>query len=282
MVNRQLEAFGEKFTSGEALKRFRTKDYRCPFDSRLKDGCDKPNRGSIRYGNCSACLGDRNRIICPRRFYEDDYRILHEIRDFIWHSGERTDAYNEVNVTKHVEHDRFNYGNLDWVLVNKNNDERFIGVEIQADATTGTGSFKNAIEDLMNGKLQSRYTFGLNTFASFKGFLPQFILKGQLFDEWKMPYVAVMQDELWEQFTSKFRIQTHEITKYTTETFMFFLYSLDDEGSRYRLRKKKVMATRWIDLLFSFAVDGNLLVNYDDARNIIRKMMKAKTPVSTF
>ncbi len=281
MTNRQLEAFGEKFDSDVAKARFRNRDYGCPFDRRIVQ-CDKPNRTASKYGNCSACLGDRNRIICPRRFYEDDYKILHEIRDFIWGSEVQTDARNEVKLAKKTDNERFDYGNLDWILTPVRDPNRFIGVEIQSDATTGTGSFATAIDDLLNDRLKKSYTFGLNTLASFKGFLPQFIFKGQLFDEWKMPYIAVMQDELWEQFTSKFKIQTHEIKSYSTETFMFFLYSLVEEDKRYRIRRKKIMATRWVDLLFSFAVDGNLLINYEDAKKIIGAKINKSDPVSTF
>ena len=281
MTNMQLEAFGEKFQSDAAKTRFRNRDYSCPFDPRIEQ-CDKSNRTNDKYGNCSACLGDKNRIICPRRFYEDDYRILHDVRNFIWGDDVRTNAHNEIKMSKKADNDQFNYGSLDWVLTQVDDPSKFIGVEVQSDATTGTGSFRVAIQDLLNDSLKNTYTFGFNTLSSFKGFLPQFIFKGQLFDEWKMPYVAVMQDELWDKFTSKFRIQTHEIESYSTETFLFFLYSLEDQGDRFSIRKKKIMATRWIDLLFSFAVDGKLLIDYETAKKIIGKKLKKSKPVSTF
>lgn len=281
MTQRQLEAFGEKFTSSAALSRFKNKDYTCPFDNRISK-CDKPNRFEMKYGNCSACLGDKNRIICPRRFYESNYSILQDVKDFIWGKDVESCLYDEVKLHKKTDNEKFDYGNLDWVLTRKDSPETFIGVEIQSDATTGTGSFKTAIQDLMENKLKDKYTFGLNTLSSFKGFLPQFILKGQLFDEWKLPYVAIMQDELWEQFILKFKIQTHDITEYTTETFLFFIYSLVDNGDKYTIQKKKVVATRWVDLVFSFSVDNNLLINFRDAKNIIDKKIKAYDPVSTF
>ena len=77
MSNIQLEAFGEPFNSTPALERFRGYIFTCPFDSRI-DICDKPNRGEQRYGNCSAMVGSYKRIICPRRFYEGNYKILKE------------------------------------------------------------------------------------------------------------------------------------------------------------------------------------------------------------
>lgn len=282
MTKRQLEAFGEIFNSKESKKRFQAGNYLCPFDKRI-DSCDKPNRSKQKYGNCSACLGDKNRIICPRRFYENDYQVLRDIRNFIWGEQTQIDAYDEVKLSKTMKSERFDYGNLDWVLTSCVNQDKFIGVEVQSDATTGTGSFKDAINDLLNDTLKEDYRFGLNTLASFKGFLPQFIFKGQLFDEWKMPYVAVMQDELWEQFISKFRLQAHQIDEYSTETFLFFIYSLKkSNGGKFHVQKKKVMATRWVDLLFSFAVDGKMLINYKEARKIIKTKIEGYAPISTF
>jgi hypothetical protein len=281
MIKRQLEAFGEKFDSEASKVRFRSKEYSCPFDLRIEI-CDKPNRTNEKYGNCSACLGNKNRIICPRRFYEDNFRILRDIRDFVFGNTTCVSAYDEVKLSKTVKDNRFDYGNLDWILVSTMNENKFIGVEVQADATTSTGSFKEAINDLLNNKLKEKYNFGLNTLASFKGFLPQFMFKGQLFDEWNLPYVAVMQDEMWEEFISKFKIKHHEITKYSTETFMFFIYSLNESNNKYNIKKSKIMATRWIDILSSFAVEDDMLLSYQDAMKIIQIKMKKYKPISTF
>jgi len=246
MANIQLEAFGELFESANAVNRYKAKDYSCPFDNRIGT-CDKPNSRKIRYGNCSARVGDNKRIICPRRFYEGNYKILKEIKEFVWHREDKIDCYAEFGIrTKTTEGDTFHYGNLDWLLVNKNDTQDFCGIEIQTDSTTGTGKFKKGIEDLLSNNLSDHYSFGLNTLASFKGFLPQFIFKGQLFDDWKKPYCAVMQDELWEKFIQKFRIRYKRITKYTTETFLFFVYPLEmnERTNKYYIGKPEIFSTR--------------------------------------
>lgn len=286
MTNMQLEAFGEPFTSTAAITRFRDQDYRCPFDSRITI-CDKPNRGSIRYGNCSAQVGSHKRIICPRRFYQGNYRILREVRDFIWGNDRPAKAYDEVKLqTRTSTGDSFSYGSIDWVVVPQDLDNDFdlIGMEIQTDATTGTGKFKEAIDDLLSDNLQSHYAFGLNTLASFKGFLPQFIFKGQLFDDWKKPYVAIIQNELWNAFKSKFRIRYREINNYSTETFLFFVYGLElnSTTNKYEIRLDKVYTSRWIDFLFAFAVKNELLIDYDKAQSIIREKVGRYSPRVTF
>ena len=285
MGNIQLEAFGEPFISEATIMRFKIRDYRCPFDSRISK-CDKPNRGELRYGSCVAQVGSFKRIICPRRFYQGNCRILREIRDFIW-GKTPVEAYDEVKLQKKTPiGDSFFYGSMDWILVPKESTDAsdFIGIEIQADATTGTGKFRKAINDLLSNNLQEHYEFGLNTLASFKGFLPQFIFKGQLFDDWKNPYVAVMQDELWNIFKSKFRIRYREISNFSTETFLFFIYKLKQNSviNRNELQLDGIFASRWVDFLFSFAVEDELLIDYEEAKSIVMKKTSRYPPVAVF
>jgi hypothetical protein len=97
MANIQLEAFGELFQSETAKQRFQTRNYSCPFDIRIST-CDKPNNGDLRYGNCSAQAGDAKRIICPRRFYAGNYRILKDIKEFIWQDNITVNCYDELKI----------------------------------------------------------------------------------------------------------------------------------------------------------------------------------------
>ena len=284
MANIQLEAFGELFISQNAILRFKNHDYFCPFDSSIEI-CDKPTRGTLRYGNCSAKVGDNKRIICPRRFYENNYRILKEIKEFIWKNKKRVDCYDELAVNVRTpEGDSFHYGNLDWIIVDRSNMDDFCGIEIQTDATTGTGKFKKGIEDLLSENLSSHYGFGLNTLASFKGFLPQFIFKGQLFEDWKRPYCAVIQDELWNKFIKKFRIRYKKISSYTNETFLFFVYNFEQIPlkNKYRIGNPTVYSTRWIDLLFSFSVESDLLLDLEDIKTRIESKISTKQPIVSF
>ncbi|MBA7596740.1 hypothetical protein ES703_03727 [subsurface metagenome] len=281
MSNIQLEAFGELFQSPQAIERYRNEDYGCPFDNRIGN-CDKPNKDPSKYGNCSVQIGESKRIICPRRFYANNYAILADVKSFIWPNELPISCYCELQIrSKTVDGDSFHFGNLDWILVNQENTSDFCGVEIQTDSTTNTGQFRIGIQDLLSNNLSDRYTFGLNTLASFKGFLPQFIFKGQLFDDWKKPYCAIMQDELWEKFIRKFRIRRKEITEYTTETFLFFIYSLvlDEESNRYTIRNRRVYGSRWIDLLFSFSVEGDLLISLDEMVERIQRKANKGDPL---
>lgn len=281
MSNVQLEAFGEPFNSEKAKERFRKKHFECPFDKRI-ELCNKPNKGELRYGNCSAKVGQNNRIICPKRFYEDNFKILRQVKNFIWDEKASLEAYDELSLrTETSEGDSFHYGNIDWILVNPADCNDFCGIEVQTDATTGTGKFSEGIKDLMNGTLKDSYNFGLNTLATFKGFLTQFIFKGQLFDDWKKPYIAIIQDELWDKFINKFRIRFKEIDQYTTETFIFFVNSLeyDNAANKYFSGTPRIYSTRWIDLLFSFSVESDLLFDLSRMLEKIENKVSRNSPI---
>jgi hypothetical protein len=102
-----------------------------------------------------------------------------------------------------------------------------------------------------------------------------------LFDDWKKPYCAIMEDELWDKFKTKFRIRYREIKSYSTETFLFFVYSIEysDRDNRYHIGNYKVYASRWIDLLFSFSVESELLLDFSDIRRLIERKIEQQNPI---
>jgi hypothetical protein len=285
-VGRPLEAFGEIFGSDESRRKFEEEEVTCPFDPRLRDGkcVKKSDRTSTKIitGNCSLDMGGIGHVICPHRFYYDNFQILREIRDFVWGSEVEANVYDEIKLSKRNETQDFNFGNLDWILVRSDGSKKFIGVEIQANNTSNTGSVQDAIRDLLNNDLKTNYSVNTNTLDSVKKFTTQFIFKGQLFDDWKMPYVAVLQDELWNYLTEKFKIRSRRIEEYNDQTFLFFIYKmeLDENGTRYVLKRSEIRASRWIDFLMAYAVNTELLLDRNDAYDIIDRKMERR-PILT-
>lgn len=276
-----LEMFGEMYGSEESRSRFRDSDFRCPFDTQIKNGqCNKAIRGEglpTRSGNCSLVDDGGAHIICPHRFYEDNHRVLREVKDFIWGSELPAKVYKEIKLgysEKFTDSDKFGFGTLDWLLINDKDKGDFIGVEIQSNATTGTGGIGRAINDLMVGRPGEGYGVGTNTFDTVKRFMTQFIFKGQLFDNWKMPFVAVIQDRLWNSMVSKFRIRTHRVDNYSNQTFLFFIYTMEVRNGSYALCLADVQAGRWIDFLLAYAVDPELLIGIDYMQRIINNRIK--------
>lgn len=278
-----LEMFGEVYGSVESRRRFKEQDYTCPFDSKIKDKlCDKKMRSAgsgFRTGNCSLQAKETTHVICPHRFYEDNYRILREVRDFVW--GDDTSAHVHKELKLKGKAADFGFGSLDWLITRKDGGGDFIGVEIQSDATNATGGIERAIKDLGKGRPGSGYGVGANSSDTVKRFMTQFIFKGQLFDDWKMPYVAVIQDQLWDVMVSKFRIRSRAVTEYGSETFLFFIYALELDGTAYTLRRTAIRSGRWIDFLFAYAVDAELLLTRDDVEHRIETKTK-EPPVLTF
>ena len=275
MVNVPLELFGERFGTEAAKRRFLDKDYKCPFNARINK-CVKPNNRPNKTGSCSVKHGTRTRIICPHRFYEHNHRILGEVRDFIWGEGMPAKAYREVRLSSQVGDDTFIFGDIDWVITNGRDSSNFIGVEVQADGSTSSGGILEAISDMVEGRqLQDSYKFGLNTLDTFKTFLTQMIFKGQLFDGWKMPYVAIVQDEVWEVFNKKFRVRSSKIDKYGNETFLFFTYKFVERDGTYRLEFDCVRTFRWVELLFAYAIDPEILISMTAIQDKVRHRMKA-------
>ena len=269
MVNAPLELFGERFGSEASRGRFLEEDYRCPFNTSLKE-CVKPNNRPNKTGSCSLQRGNTTRIICPHRFYEEDYHVLSDVRDFIWGPDATARAYKEIGLSSATADGRFTFGNLDWVITNGSDSSKFIGVEVQADGSTSSGGILEAIEDLKAGRpLRDDYKFGFNTLDTFKTFLTQMIFKGQIFDGLKMPYVAILQDEVWDMFNRKFRVRSAKIQEYSNETFLFFTYRFVERNGAYRLERDCVRTLRWVELLFAYAVDPALLVDMKRMRSII-------------
>ena len=277
-----LEMFGEVYGSAKSLMRFREENYACPFDPGIKDGlCSKCVRGSglpAKSGNCSLVDQKGSHIICPHRFYDDGYRILREVKDFVW--GD-TPAHMHKEMKLRGKVADFGFGSLDWLITRRDGRSGFIGVEIQSNATTGTGGVGRAIRHLLENNPGRGYGVGINSLDTVKRFMTQFIFKGQLFDKWKMPYVAIMQDRLWDVMSKKFRIRSHTTTEYCGETFLFFIYALEWNGRAYTLQRTAIRSGRWIDFLFAYAVDTDLLPTRNDVERDI-KIKTGEPPVLTF
>lgn len=281
-----IELFGEIYNTPNAIRRFEKKDYRCPFDTRLTDGLCKKNfsagderygsrRGTVaKSGNCTLAKGDENHIICPHRFYEDNFRILDEVSRFVWnHPFIDTERYDELKLSKKTDDDEFAFGTLDWLLVHPDK-KKFCGIEVQANNTTGTGGISDSILAMLNGAPDFYCKASTNTLDSIKKFVTQFIFKGQLFDDWKMPYVAIIQDTLWASLTEKFKIRSRRIEKYNDETFLFFTYKLVKQKGKYVLKKDQIRSGRWIDFLISYSVDTEILLTREDMYSLIAEKRK--------
>lgn len=173
----------------------------CPF---TEDPCNKTN------GVCSVWYGGKIQIICPNRFYYGKFSLLKKIsKDFLGNTPEPK-IVSEVKLK--------GYGNIDWVAyIEKDNIiADFIGIEVQAIDTTGTGHLNKAVLDLLNkGYFENTpYKFGMNTYNAIKRAFIQMLEKGQVFEKWQIPFIWIMQDVLFDFMKSKFELSSGDRTNH--------------------------------------------------------------------
>lgn len=241
-----LETFGEIYGTAESKRRFVESDFTCPFYTEIPDGvCNKDIKGfglPARSGICSVMdTHGKGHIICPHRFYEDGYRVLRDIRDFVW-GDVPTRAYRSLWLEG--SDGGSGYGSLDWFLSKRSDGGDFIGIDVQSNSIRGVGKTGKAIRDLLNDEPGRGYGIVRNASESVTCAMTRLAFKGRLFEGWKRPYVAVMQDALWNLAVISLQIDDTDVYEYHGETFLFFIYSMERKGSKYTLKRTGIKTGR--------------------------------------
>lgn len=68
-----------------------------------------------------------------------------------------------------------------------------------------------------------------------------------------------------------------------SETFLFYIYSLEfnNMDNRYHILPKRVYSSRWIDILFSFFVESDLLLDTVGFQELITRRISKLEPIIT-
>ncbi len=186
---------------------------KCPFSS---SSCTKTNHDkSIIYGVCSVSEGSttnpgRDVIICPKRLYHNDLKIIQNIAIRTWgerfefiSGGSMEDLRNKIktssnpNVVVAFGHNSgkeisINAGaqmSMDWILQTYNNGmpKEFIGIEVQSIDITGNYRnnhkfYMNSTQDIRGDSLIAPNSeHGLNWANVHKRLIPQLIRKGNIY-----------------------------------------------------------------------------------------------------
>jgi len=202
------EIFGKpyQYITKEDIENIKENPPMCPFTN---NQCSKVSRElekskflgiNIPFGVCTVLYNRRPIIICPQRFYYNNYHLLKTVgEDFL---GSSPELIPEVTIK--------GFGNVDWIAYVKREDGDidFVGIEIQADSTTSTGKLVKAFSDFLKmGRFAQRsYNFGMNTYNTVKLSYTQLLNKGQIFQEWKVPYIWIIQDVLFDYILDKFNL----------------------------------------------------------------------------
>ncbi len=226
MLKRASEIFGQDYDTldlGEVV----SSDYNCPF---ISNKCNKKSR-LLPYpmGICTVRLNDKNVIICPQRYRENDI-VFKDVTDTFFGSTDNTIVFSEVRVN--------GIGSFDFVIVKheplRTTIEDFVVVEFQSDSTTGTGKLVQNITDVIDGnEVQERYKFGMNTYNTIKLSFIQMLMKGQAIEHWRKNIAWIMQDFIFSNMVRRFSLGDSNFE--TDKANHFFIYDLENIGNSYSL-----------------------------------------------
>ncbi len=169
----------------------------CPF---IEKACTKFNHDrSIIYGTCSVTSTYGDIIICPNRFYENDYKSIRRVskdvfgdklklyffNEYIKYRNQVTDCIvalgknsgKEVQVSKSLS--------MDWVLARITNGvlREYAGIEVQSIDITGNyrdawHAYNNLVHSPTSSAKKPSSNHGLNWANVYKRLIPQLIRKG--------------------------------------------------------------------------------------------------------
>jgi len=228
---------------------------KCPF---IRTSCVKEQYRTEEppTGSCMVSHLGKPHMICPKRFYEDGFRILWETVDSIFGSDVEAVLISEVSLRRREA--RKKIGVVDWVAVKLRSGEEiedFIGIEVMADQTTSTGKLVEALKefDKTNRFSKTHYGYGLNTYMQVKTFFTQCLAKGRLFNRWSKKYVWIMQDVLFENWIDRFNLKLKRGVD--DENFIFKIYDpvYNEKMGRYQLNLKETYSATFELLLEAYA-----------------------------
>jgi len=238
------EIFGFPPTNTSRIASEVRRRYQCPFIG-LK--CTKQSRLlSYPLGVCSAWHLGTARIICPNRFYSSDNALLNNIaRLFL----------NQKNVELVREVTLSGFGHVDWVGFCRDRDNRimdFCGIEVASDSTTQTGQLVKAVEDFIkSGEVQSRYTYGMNTYNTIKLSFTQVMFKGQVFEKWMKKYIWLLQDSLFDNLVERFGLELEQGNK-DNEIIFYVVKMVKNKDDLFNIALKNMYSTKVQELVKAF------------------------------
>jgi hypothetical protein len=182
-------------------------------------------------GACVLQQGEQYLVICPERFLQDDQVFLSVVP--LLRKGERYAAVPEV---------RLPGGSVDWFVVSLRADDvvDYAGVELQALDTTATGHVWTARSDLLKGRMESSYPFGLNWRMSAKTILVQMLHKAPSFNSLGKKLVLAVQTPFFDYVRREFS-SDHLVPAVPRHTVHFHAYDCLCINDRLRLS----LASKW-------------------------------------
>jgi len=198
-------------------------NFHCPFmGSRCNKSMD--SRTGDPYPVCSVMTNKRGIVaVCPKRLYQPDF-----IDDVIKHCWPEGQVPKNPVVAAEVQMKGF--GNVDFVIADKNNDGsfgEFLSIEVQAIDITGSvrPAYDAIIANRMMGDGEKK-DHGLNLDNVYKRYVTQLIRKGYFHHHWGTKIVAVMQDVIYQSIVDRFDFFRSPKVREKTINIIFVVYKM--------------------------------------------------------
>lgn len=257
----------------------------CPF---VGTKCSKYNHDkSITYGVCSVISSNEEIIICPKRFYANNYQVLREVSQdafgyiplYLVHEAKNLELVKEVpsdfilafgqNSGKEIQVGSMqNKLSMDWVLVRVIDGEavELAGVEVQSiDITNNYRETWESYRMIHNGHnaVVSPSKHGMNWANVHKRLIPQIIRKGQIYMDSELATKGlyfIVPDSVYTRFESVVA-NTNQLEVTDSGCLSVFTYSLADPvdiGSIRSIKRKRTLRVSLKEFALNFIAGGQI------------------------
>lgn len=260
------------------------KDAVCPFKKMVPGmyshtgggvHCDKIRKAQPNplIGNCSvrktkAAGNIQDWIVCPSRFLQNA-TIFRDCKKFLM----PCDSYRVVRELAISAE-----GNLDFGLTALDSDAEvidFVGIEVQACGTGGSGPIWTARNDFLKGKMKDSYNFSLNEKDASKKILVQLLHKARQIARWRKNTVLVIQDHFLEHLRRSYNIDGHFHDQDINDFIHIHSYSLREKGSSFELVLNECISTDMVGLSMVLISNPNIQsTSYDTIESAIARRFK--------
>ena len=250
----EIFGFPPDNASAEA-KKCRTR-YWCPFlDIRcIKGGHQVP----IPLGTCSVVSPYGPVVTCPKRFYGDNYTLIHKVGATLLETQSNVVIVPEIGTTPS--------STFDWIVVQHDgtgNVLNYHGIEVQSIDITG--SVRPYFEAYMQGEDLSRvkHTYGINWANVFKRGMPQFLAKAAILTNYGKKLAIVVQDQLLDYINLRSdRMTIEEEPLPHLANVIFFAYRLSHDADQnihyWQLDRRLPTSSRRLETAFIAGLLGRV------------------------
>jgi len=247
MAKYPSEIFGFYWENNSREAKISREKYLCPFHS---SKCYKQSRLiDIPFGVCTVHYDGNELALCPRRFLEKNI-IFKDIAIQNFGTTNNILVFSEVGLK--------DIGNFDFVMIKHTpivfSIEDFVVIEFQTGQTTSTGKLVDGFNDFMKTKniLDGvTYGFGINFYDIWKRTFTQILNKGIIFEKWKKKIFWIVQDQIFEYFQKKYRLNELSFSK--NHSTVFSLYDLIKSEDNLVLKSTRNFSSSIDDLFTAFS-----------------------------